>query len=127
MFHTVAHTMMQGLASAAGTVPLTDAVRGNEDLVRLVWVVSFAAIGIMVAVTWAVVSTTRTREHEKTKREIAAYVAEGSISAEEGERLMSADMPGWARPQAWGCGTGKPKVSRVRFDKSNGTVEVTRG
>ncbi|MEM1166765.1 MAG: hypothetical protein AAGI30_10805 [Planctomycetota bacterium] len=33
----------------------------------------------------------QTRQRERTKREISAYVAEGSISAEEGERLIRAD------------------------------------
>lgn len=31
----------------------------------------------------------RTHEREKTRREIAAYIAEGSMSPEQGERLMS--------------------------------------
>jgi hypothetical protein len=32
----------------------------------------------------------RDRERERSRREIAAYVAEGSMTAEEGERLMGA-------------------------------------
>lgn len=35
-------------------------------------------------------STIRSTAREKTRREIAAYIAEGSISPEQGERLMRA-------------------------------------
>jgi hypothetical protein len=30
---------------------------------------------------------------ERTRREIAAYIAEGSMTPEQGERLMKADKP----------------------------------
>lgn len=39
------------------------------------------------------------RSREQSRREIAAYVAEGSMSAEEGVRLMDAGMPAWERPK----------------------------
>jgi len=35
-------------------------------------------------------STIRSTARERTRREIAAYIAEGSISPEQGERLMRA-------------------------------------
>ncbi len=41
----------------------------------------------------SITSATRTKEREKSRREIAAYIAEGSISAEDGERLMNAGNP----------------------------------
>lgn len=41
--------------------------------------------------------TARTRQREQTKREIAAYIAEGSMTPEQGERLIKADMPHWER------------------------------
>lgn len=37
------------------------------------------------------------RAREASRREIAAYVAEGSMSAEEGERLLNAGRPHWQR------------------------------
>ncbi|MCB9845022.1 MAG: hypothetical protein H6811_03415 [Phycisphaeraceae bacterium] len=47
-----------------------------------------------VAFTWVIAATIhavkRDRAREETRREIAAYVAEGSMTAEEGERLLSA-------------------------------------
>ncbi|MCW5775256.1 MAG: hypothetical protein KIS87_02250 [Phycisphaeraceae bacterium] len=50
--------------------------------------------GLLVAVVWIVFATihglVKSRERERSRREIAAYVAEGSMTAEEGERLMKA-------------------------------------
>ena len=34
--------------------------------------------------------TAQTRQREQSRREIAAYIAEGSMSAEDGARLMAA-------------------------------------
>jgi hypothetical protein len=45
-------------------------------------------------------STCRNRAREQTKREIAAYVAEGSISPDDAERILKADMPVWERGAA---------------------------
>ena len=57
----------------------------------------------------------RTRQVEQSRREIAAYIAEGSMSADEGEKLLRAEpgKPGdkasgwagvWNWGQGWGCG-----------------------
>lgn len=52
--------------------------------------------GILVAVVSIVFGSVRrmvqTREREQSRREIAAYVAEGSMSAEDGERLLKANQ-----------------------------------
>ena len=45
-----------------------------------------ACVGTVVACT--IKGCLRTGQVERTRREIAAYVAEGSISPEDGERLM---------------------------------------
>ncbi|HHN77286.1 MAG TPA: hypothetical protein ENK11_01250 [Phycisphaerales bacterium] len=45
----------------------------------------------MVAITFGTIRrVSQTSAREKTKREIAAYVAEGSMTPEEGERLIKA-------------------------------------
>lgn len=60
---------------------------GNEDTLMLV-------VGLVIACVWIVaasitkVATTSARE--RTKREIAAYIAEGSMTADQGERLLKA-------------------------------------
>lgn len=54
----------------------------------------------------------RTRQVEQSRREIAAYIAEGSMSPEEGEKLLRAEpgkpgdkASGWAASWNWGnCG-----------------------
>ena len=50
--------------------------------------------GMLIALVAMLFSFIRSISHrnarERTKREIAAYVAEGSMTAEEGERLLNA-------------------------------------
>ncbi len=54
-------------------------------------------VGGSIAVIWIVIGTIGkvfvNVSRERTKREIAAYIAEGSISPEQGERLVKADRP----------------------------------
>ena len=51
-------------------------------------------IGGVVAVVWIIASSIRGaivgRAKEASRREIAAYIAEGSMTPEQGERLMAA-------------------------------------
>ncbi len=42
-------------------------------------------------------SIVKTRAREQTKREIAAYVAEGTMTPEDGERIIKADLPIWEK------------------------------
>jgi hypothetical protein len=46
-----------------------------------------AMVGIVAAMVRGVV---RTRATERTKRELAAYVAEGSLKPEDAERILAA-------------------------------------
>ena len=45
----------------------------------------------------ALTSILTTQSKERSRREIAAYVAEGSISPEQGERLVRADVSAGSR------------------------------
>ncbi len=49
-----------------------------------------AAISIVGIIFSAVKNMVKATAREKTRREIAAYIAEGSLSPEQGERLMKA-------------------------------------
>jgi hypothetical protein len=72
--------------------PLVSIVQ-NEDLfvplimagVAVVWIVMGTVTGMVKAVA-----------RERTRREIAAYIAEGSMTPEHGERLMKAGRQGCA-------------------------------
>lgn len=49
-----------------------------------------SVVGITAIVFGAVRSMVRSTAREKTRREIAAYIAEGSMTPEQGEKLMGA-------------------------------------
>jgi len=63
---------------------IVDLINANAFWIAAVLIVAvsvgFSCIKAMVV----------TRSRERTRREIAAYVAEGSMTPEQGERLMSA-------------------------------------
>jgi len=57
------------------------------------FVMSLVAGCIVFGITVnALRSVLQTQARERSRREIAAYIAEGSITAEQGERLMRADI-----------------------------------
>ena len=61
----------------------------DESIFFLVGVAACVIIGMLLkAVTTIVTGISR----ERSRREIAAYIAEGSISPDQGERLMKADV-----------------------------------
>jgi hypothetical protein len=54
----------------------------------------FWSVIVAASVLWIISSTIesvlKSATRERSRREIAAYIAEGSMTAEEGERLMNA-------------------------------------
>ena len=61
----------------------------DESIFFLVGVAACVIIGMLLkAVTTIVTGVSR----ERSRREIAAYIAEGSITPDQGERLMKADV-----------------------------------
>lgn len=81
----------------------------------------FVTVGAVVFVVWFAISSWRkvaeTKAREQTKREIAAYVAEGSIRAEDAPKLMGTQSPetekAIADAVAWG--TIKPEKAEGLF------------
>ena len=59
--------------------------------------VYLAAIALVVwldgIILGTITSMVKSNAREKTRREIAAYIAEGSMTPEQGERLMAAGNP----------------------------------
>lgn len=66
----------------------------SDDIMKLAIVVPAIVFGSLVAITgiltgyWTKVRVTK--EKEQSRRELAAYVAEGSITAEQAEKILSA-------------------------------------
>lgn len=56
----------------------------------LLWVV-LGTIAVIWIVCATVTSMVKVLSRERTRREIAAYIAEGSLTPEQGERLMKAE------------------------------------
>lgn len=52
------------------------------------WII-FCSFAIMFVFIRTVASVLKTRAREQTRREIAAYIAEGSLTPEQGERLLT--------------------------------------
>ncbi len=58
---------------------------------EMFWAIG-GAIAIVAILSGTLSSILKTRSREMSRREIAAYIAEGSMTPEQGERLMRA-MP----------------------------------
>jgi hypothetical protein len=67
----------------------------SDELIGLVAVTGGLALGMISIVLCTIRGIVRTRAREQTKREIAAYVAEGSIRPEDAERIIKADLRPW--------------------------------
>ncbi|MHC4946644.1 MAG: hypothetical protein ACYTG1_00055 [Planctomycetota bacterium] len=65
-----------------------------EGLAEHIVVAIVGACIVAALVVRAVTSMVTSAARERSRREIAAYIAEGSISPEQGERLMKADISG---------------------------------
>lgn len=60
-----------------------------DDSSTLFWLVG-GTIAVVAILASTFSSVLKTRSREMSRREIAAYIAEGSMTAEQGERLMKA-------------------------------------
>lgn len=68
-----------------------------EDIIREIVSREEVFFGLLIAGAITIVSVVKALTgmiarlaHEKTRREVAAYIAEGSMSPEQGERLLAA-------------------------------------
>ncbi|MFG0326252.1 MAG: hypothetical protein ACF8SC_03165 [Phycisphaerales bacterium JB037] len=69
----------------------------SDNLIPIISIIGgFVFTAFIIGVS-AIKSTRNRRQLEESRREIAAYVAEGSMTAEEGERLLRAERPDWER------------------------------
>lgn len=56
---------------------------------NMLWLVG-GLIAIIVTVSSSLTAIYNTSKRERSRREIAAYIAEGSMTPEQGERIMNA-------------------------------------
>lgn len=68
-----------------------------KDMIPLVAVAGGFTVAIFGIVAGTVKHTVRTRQREESRREIAAYVAEGSITPEDAQKLIEAGAPAWKK------------------------------
>jgi len=71
------------------TAEIISVLARHEEFVLLGGLALCVITGIVFG-TFSKIVTSLARE--RTRREIAAYIAEGSITADEGERLLRADI-----------------------------------
>lgn len=63
----------------------------GQNLVPALLFTVLGIVGVITIIFGTINSTAKKKESEKTKRELAAYVAEGSITPEDAERILRAD------------------------------------
>ncbi len=74
----------------------------REDNFLAIVAISMGCLTGMVAIIGCVVGgVMRTRAKEATKRELAAYVAEGTLAPDQAVAMINAGRPKWE-----GCGDG---------------------
>lgn len=72
------------------------AIQLDEGIVR--WL-ALGTVAVVAILAHMVVRSISTSQRERSRREIAAYIAEGSISPEQGEKLMDAGKPAWEKDE----------------------------
>ena len=71
------------------------------EAIPLAAILGSAIIALVAVVSGAITQSAKTKQREQTRREVAAYVAEGSMTPDEAERILKA---GRAEKKG-GCGS----------------------
>lgn len=66
----------------------------SDDIIQIIAIVGGLIIAAIAIITATIRHNAKVREREQTKRELSAYVAEGSMSAEDAEKLLKAGRKG---------------------------------
>lgn len=67
---------------------LADIFDRADQLIPIVAIAGGLLVAIVAIVGSFISSTMRASQHERSRREIAAYIAEGTMTPEDGERLL---------------------------------------
>ena len=81
---------MCGLESALSLASFTGISSG--DMIPLVAIVGGLLVGVIAIVAGTINSISSRKQREESRREIAAYVAEGSMTPEDAERILKAGI-----------------------------------
>jgi hypothetical protein len=71
------------------------------DILPIIAVAGGLAFAFFISIAGMIQSYARTRQREQTKREVAAYIAEGSMTPEEGERIIRAGSEDAKKGGSW--------------------------
>jgi hypothetical protein len=69
----------------------------SDDIVKIIAVSGSLFIAVVAIVFGTITGAVKNAQRERSRRDIAAFVAEGSMTADEGERLLKAG----ATKSAW--------------------------
>lgn len=75
----------------AQTADLTSMLTWDSPMFVLIIVGMASVVAIIGIIAGSAASTSRTREREQTKRELAAYVAEGSMSGDQAVAILASN------------------------------------
>jgi len=64
-----------------------------SEVIPLTAIAGGITVALVSIVVGGIGGTLKTKQREQTKREVAAYVAEGSMTPDEAERLLKAGAP----------------------------------
>ncbi|MBX3365175.1 MAG: hypothetical protein KF866_10445 [Phycisphaeraceae bacterium] len=67
----------------------------SDDIIKVI-IFSGGILVALVAIIFGTISSiSKRRQTEESRRELAAYVAEGSMTPEDAERILKAGKPKW--------------------------------
>jgi hypothetical protein len=67
----------------------------SEEFIAMVAITLGCFVGVVGILGWTITSVVRSRAREQTKREIAAYVAEGSLDPDKAVAMLNAGQTRW--------------------------------
>ena len=71
----------------------------SGNLIPILAIALGCGVGVVGIIGGTVGGIMKTRARELTRRELAAYVAEGSIDPDKAVAMLNAGMPKWERPR----------------------------
>ncbi len=70
----------------------------EENVIVLFAIAIFCFVAVVSVVSYTVGSVLKARAKETSRRELAAYVAEGTIDPDKAVAMLNAGMPKWELP-----------------------------